>query len=50
MSKQSNVVSFQKAVKQKFNNEKEVIFTPESDDELTEFTFEMEIEDDEDLQ
>jgi hypothetical protein len=50
MSKQSNVVSFQKAVKQKFNNEKEVIFTPEGDDELTEFTFEMEIEDDENLQ
>ena len=40
MSKQSNVLSFQKAVKQKFNNEKEVTFTlDDENDESTEFVF-----------
>ena len=47
MSKQSNVLSFQKAVKQKFNNEKEVIFTLDDEsDESTEFVFGMEVDND----
>jgi len=47
MSKKSNILSFEKAVKQKFNNENEVIFTPDnqSDDSL-EFVFEMEVDND----
>ena len=47
MSKKSNILSFEKAVKQKFNNEKEVTFTldDESDDSV-EFVFEMEVDND----
>jgi len=47
MSKQSNVLSFQKAVKQKFNNENEVTFIPDDQsDDSVEFTFEMEVDND----
>ena len=47
MSKQSNVLSFQKAVKQKFNNENEVTFIPDDNDyDTVEFTFEMEVDND----
>ena len=47
MSKKSNILNFEKAVKQKFNNEKEVTFTldDESDDSV-EFVFEMEVDND----
>jgi len=47
MSKQSNVLSFQKAVKQKFNNENEVTFIPDDQsDDSVEFVFEMEVDND----
>ena len=47
MSKQSNVLSFQKAVKQKFNNENEVTFIPDDQsDDSVEFIFEMEVDND----
>ncbi|MBL6771509.1 MAG: hypothetical protein ISQ22_09090 [Rhizobiales bacterium] len=47
MSKQSNILSFQKAVKQKFNNENEVTFIPDDQsDDSVEFVFEMEVDND----
>ena len=47
MSKKSNILSFEKAVKQKFNNENEVTFIPDDNsDDTVEFTFEMEVDND----
>ena len=47
MSKKSNILSFEKAVKQKFNNENEVTFIPDNqDDDSLEFVFEMEVDND----
>ena len=47
MSKKSNILNFEKAVKQKFNNEKEVTFIlDDNSDDTIEFTFEMEVDDD----